>query len=213
MTLLFEDDPESEFLPVATNRLRLRRDMRALGCTEEEIERMISFIPWPRSKQRETPNANRGKGKAYAFLAALVGHQGDECVTFPFCRNDEGYGMLGHDGRRHKAHRLMCQIAHGEPPTPEHTAAHLCGKGHEGCINPKHLEWKTQSDNLADREASAIYRGGRRAKLTPSQVQYIRDMRGKKPQRQLAAELGVTTSSINRISTERKWRAATPTPS
>lgn len=110
---------------------------------------------------------------------------------------------------------MMCQLTQGLPPTARHTAAHSCGNGHKGCVNPNHLAWKTQSENLADREThGTVFRNtsGRRNKLTPQQVQYIKDMRGKKPQRDLAAELGVTASSINRISTGRKWRPAGAPP-
>lgn len=41
--------------------------------------------------------------KAYDFLVSLVGHQGDECITYPFYRNDEGYGMVRLDGVAYKA--------------------------------------------------------------------------------------------------------------
>lgn len=45
----------------------------------------------------------------------------------------------------------MCQKAHGDPPSPKHDAAHSCGRGHEGCVNPNHLSWKTKKQNQADR--------------------------------------------------------------
>lgn len=34
----------------------------------------------------------------------------------------------------------MCELVYGKPPMPKHQAAHNCGKGNLGCINPKHLE-------------------------------------------------------------------------
>lgn len=154
-------------------------------------------------------NVKKGKGAAYRFLLDLVGHQGDECVRFPFSGDAEGYGLMSHNGGRYRAHRFMCQLAHGEPPTPQHTAAHTCGKGHEGCVNPKHLEWKTQADNLADRYVHgtiAVKTWGFDGRLTEEQVQYVKDMRGKKPQRALAAELGVSLSCISQIMTGRSRR-------
>jgi hypothetical protein len=148
-------------------------------------------------------------GKAYDFLAGLLGNQSDECIPFPFSRNDEGYGTLGHNGARYKAHRLMCRLAHGEPPSPQHNAAHLCGKGHEGCVNPNHLAWKTQAENLADRHLHGTLTKKRwdfNGILTEEQVQYVRSMRGRKPQRKLAAELGVSLSCISQIMTGRSRR-------
>lgn len=209
MTILAEDDPESEFLPVATNLARLRRDMRACGATDEEIKRIVSYLPHIRPKLNPQPNKRRGKGEAYTFLLALVGHQGNECVTFQFSRNDEGYGSLAYDRKQYKAHRLMCQLAHGEPPTAEHTAAHTCGKGHEGCVNPNHLEWKTQAENVADRKAHGTQvssRWGYKGRLTEQQIEYVRSMRGIKPHRALARELGVSNSCITGLLTGKTWR-------
>lgn len=206
--LLFEDDPESEFIPVATNLARLRRDMRACGATPEEIKRIESYLPHIRPKLDPQPNKKRGNGRAYNFLLALVVHQGDECVTFPFSRNDEGYGCMSYDRKRYKAHRLMCELRHGPAPTAEHTAAHSCGKGHEGCVNPNHLDWKTQSENVADRKTHGTQvssRWGYKGRLTEQQVQYVRDMRGLKSHRALARELGVSNSCVTGLLTGKTW--------
>ena len=95
---------------------------------------------------------NKGKGKTFAWLIARVDYQGDDCLPWPFCRDGRvGRGRMGHEGKRPWAHRLMCELAHGPPPTPKHQAAHECGKGHYGCVNPRHLAWKTNSENQLDR--------------------------------------------------------------
>ena len=146
----------------------------------------------------------KGNGAGYHFLVGLIGHQGDECVTWPLFRDKCGRGRVGHDGHHYWAHRLMCQIAHGDPPTPKHTAAHNCGKGHEGCVNPKHLEWKTQAENLADcaiHGTQPTHSYGNKGRLTRVQAQEIRDARGIKTQRELASEYGVSEGAINDI-----WR-------
>src|SRR5436309_2180466 len=95
---------------------------------------------------------NRGKGAAIAFLRALLSHQGDGCVTWPFSRLQNGHGTLGYLGKVYRAHQLMCELAHGPRPTLGHQSAHSCGKGHEGCVNPRHLSWKTASENQQDRK-------------------------------------------------------------
>jgi hypothetical protein len=50
-----------------------------------------------------------------------------------------------------RAHRVMCEIAHGPKPAPGFVAAHTCGKGREGCVNPRHLRWASQKENMADK--------------------------------------------------------------
>jgi hypothetical protein len=145
---------------------------------------------------------SRGKGKGYAFLVALVGHQGNECVPWPLARDDQGRGWIGHEGKRGIAARYMCRLAHGEPPTPKHVAAHSCGNGHEACVNPNHLSWKTQAQNIEDcREHGTLVRhwGGNVRRLTPAQIQTIKNARGVKLRRDLAAEYKVSQSTISDI--------------
>lgn len=148
--------------------------------------------------------STKGEGFGYRFLVGLIGHQGDGCIVWPLFRDKAGRGNVGYLGRRYWAHRLMCQLAHGEPPTLKHTAAHNCGKGHEGCVNPKHLEWKTQAENLADcaiHGTQPKHHGGNKGRITREQAQDIRDARGTKTMRQLAEEYEVAEGTINDI-----WR-------
>lgn len=146
-----------------------------------------------------------GGGLAIAFLRRLIGHVGDECVTWPFC-TDNGYGLLGYHGETHYAHRMMCRLAHGEPPSPEHEAAHSCGHGDQACINPNHLSWKTCSENQLDRAAHGTKNvWSRRGKLTPEKAEQIRELKGKKPQREIAEMFGVSRSQISWVMTGRAW--------
>src|SRR3970282_1657764 len=51
------------------------------------------------------------------------------------------------DGTRNAA-RIVCEWAHGPPPTPEHEAGHICPTGeNEICVNPRHLTWQTRQEN------------------------------------------------------------------
>jgi hypothetical protein len=55
---------------------------------------------------------------------------------------------------REAAHRAMCRLIHGNPPTPKHQAAHSCGNGRRGCVHPGHLRWATDAENRAERRAA-----------------------------------------------------------
>lgn len=143
----------------------------------------------------------RGKGAGFAWLKAHVDYQGDNCLIWPMFRESRvGRGMVNINGVRGWAHRFMCQMAHGDPPTPKHQAAHSCGKGHEGCCNPRHLEWKTNSQNQLDRRKHGTltkctwssYRG----KLSQEQIAEIRALKGKKTQMALAEQFGVSLGCI-----------------
>lgn len=77
--------------------------------------------------------------------------EGNECLEWPYSGNNWGYGQLTVAGRLVVASRFVCEIAHGDPPTPEYQAAHSCGNGHLGCVNPQHLRWATPKENSADK--------------------------------------------------------------
>ena len=48
--------------------------------------------------------------------------------------------------------RIVCEEAHGPPPSPRHNALHDTANGCVGslCVNPDHLRWGTQKENMAD---------------------------------------------------------------
>jgi hypothetical protein len=97
------------------------------------------------------PSKLRGRGRCMAWLLAHVDYRHDDCLKWPFSRDNHGYGQLGHEGKVFKAHRKMCELKNGAVPSPDHEAAHSCNRGHQGCINPNHLSWKTRSANQQDR--------------------------------------------------------------
>lgn len=152
---------------------------------------------------------NRGKGKAIAWLREHAAHTGDDCLIWPFYRLPNGYGQLGYDGHVHYAHRFICALAHGSPPTQKHEAAHSCGKGHEGCVNPRHLSWKTISQNLLDcrkHGTQARSYDGKRGRLTPIQVHQIRALKGTTRQSDIATMFKVSEPTVRDIFLGRSHR-------
>jgi DNA-binding transcriptional regulator YiaG len=141
----------------------------------------------------------KGKGKCIAWLREHVAYRSDECLIWPFSRNPElGYGMFGLNGEMLYAHRWMCEEVNGPPPTPQHQAAHSCGRGHDGCVAPTHLRWKTISENLLDKRRHGTHAGGKgsRATLTAVQIEEIRAARGIESQYATARRFGVKRGTI-----------------
>lgn len=147
--------------------------------------------------------SERGQGKAYAWLVAHKDYpHADWCLVWPFARDKHGRGMMGHNGESHWAHRFMCTLVKGEPPTPNHTAAHGCGNGHGGCINPHHLDWKTQAENLEDCRVHGTlvrHHGGNVRRVLPEEIEAIKGAQGFQTQGQLAAKFGVSEGTISDI--------------
>jgi len=146
---------------------------------------------------------NKGKGKGIQWILAHVDYDGEGCLIWPLSRNPEtGYGMFGLNGELLYAHRHMCTLANGPPPSPEHEAAHSCGNGRGGCAHPKHLDWKTPSENALDCRAHGTHlrnTKGSRQTLTDEQVAEIRSLNGEMTQRNIANKFGCSPSTVRDI--------------
>jgi hypothetical protein len=154
-----------------------------------------------------------GKGEPQEFFQNVVlTYEGDECLIWPYSVSEYGYGVIGNGTKSHVGSRfvsrLVCEDVNGPPPTPEHEAAHSCGKGHLACVTKGHLSWKTPKENSADRLVhGTIARGEKNgsSKLTEAQVREILDLRGKELSKEIAERFGVTTRTITGIHTGRSW--------
>lgn len=99
-------------------------------------------------------------------------------------------------------------MAHGEPPSPEHEAAHSCGKGHLGCIHPHHVRWATPKENSADMVLHGTsVRGERNAAaiLTKDQVREIFALKGKVRQIEIAHYFEVSQATVADIHRGGAW--------
>jgi hypothetical protein len=149
---------------------------------------------------------NLGKSKCRLWLLEHAAYDGDDCLIWPFnrCR---GYGLFGHMGEMLYAHRFMCELVHGEAPSTTHHAAHTCGRGQDGCVNPKHLEWKTPSANQLDKRIhGGAYRGGRKRKLTVREVRVIRAMNGRATHDEMAQWFEISRRNVGAIVDGRTWK-------
>jgi hypothetical protein len=148
------------------------------------------------------------------FIKANANHQGDDCLIWPYARDlERGYGYAWRDGKTVAAHREMCRVAHGDPPFDRACATHSCGKGHLGCVNPKHLAWRTQQANIADKVAHGTHLLGEvcpNAKLTASEV--VKIYQDARAPRAIAADYGCTWQNVRSIKSGLTWSHLTGHP-
>ena len=163
-----------------------------------------------RFKRHGDPLAGKaGAGQALFFIQDVVlNYVGDDCLIWPFaCKH--GYPDIYVGGKVMLATRYICTLIHGKPPTQWYHAAHSCGKGRSGCVNPNHLRWATPKENIADKVIHGTdFRGERngRAKLREADVLLIRAARGKKPTTAIAAKYGITLTQVHNIQKRKAWR-------
>ena len=97
-------------------------------------------------------------GEPYRYYSEeVLAYTGDECLLWPYGRVSKGYALMTAGGMDRYVHRFVCAAENGPAPTPQHQAAHSCGNGHLGCVSRKHLSWKTQAENEADKIAHGTY--------------------------------------------------------
>lgn len=143
------------------------------------------------------------------WIAAHVSHEEEECLSWPFKVYPDGRGQTHWNGKTARAHRVMCELRHGAPPTSKHEAAHSCGNGHLGCVNPKHLRWATRQENVDDMLVHGTRVRGEKthwAILTEQKVRDIREMATVLPVTLIAHEYGITRQQCNRVVSRRSWR-------
>lgn len=175
-----------------------------VGCEKPHQARGYCSAHYSRWARRGSPDAFIGteKGKAAKFLSEFLMSSppaADECVQWPFGRNNMGYGLVNGYGFYGYAHRIVCEHVHGAAPTPMHDAAHSCGKGHEGCIHPLHVRWATKSDNQSDRYGHGTMVQGEShpcAKLSEADIPIIRERAKTVSAAQLSREYRVAASTI-----------------
>lgn len=168
----------------------------------------MHYAKWRRYGDPLGGKSAAATGEPVEWLEAHACHAGDECLTWPFSRNQYGYGRVYFAGRFTTASRAMCELAHGSPPSPSYQAAHSCGMGHMGCVNPQHLRWATRAENTADTLLHGTRNRGERngaSKLTMADVARIRALAGDLPQADIGRMFGVHVETVGRIVRGARW--------
>lgn len=126
----------------------------------------------------------------------------DWCLIWPFGRDPrEGRAIMGglKEGESRLAHRNMCEMVNGPAPPDKPQATHSCGNGHLGCVNPRHLDWGSNTDNQLQRYVHGRYSknaNGNKSQFTPEQIETMRSQYGEFTQEKLAEMYGVTIPTI-----------------
>ncbi|MFT2211498.1 HNH endonuclease [Rhizobium giardinii] len=115
--------------------------------------------------------------KRERFIADALQSSVKECVEWPFAvRKSSGYGAHTYRvARKQKnvdVHRYVCELAHGSPD-PGKQAAHDCGN--KICVNPDHLYWASNIENMEDAKRHGTLKGGGRfrQRLFDDDVEHI----------------------------------------
>lgn len=155
------------------------------------------------SVRADVPLKDMGKTERSIVEASRVPYTA-ECIPWPHAKDPAGRGIGTYKGRTMLASRAVCMEAHGEPPSKRHEAAHSCGNGHLGCVNPYHLRWATRKENEADKLAHGTRLHGEMMPnhvLSDTDCEKIRSLRGKISQRKLAKIYGVSQQHISAVQT------------
>lgn len=191
------------------DREQTGKPCKAEGCESKSGYKGYCANHHARNQRNGDPLAHHPRyRKRIAWIEAHVGHKGDQCLIWPFGVSDHGRGQAHLGGQPKSAPRVMCILAHGEPPDPAMHAAHSCGNGHIGCMHPGHLRWATVAENENDKRLHGTLRRGRAintAKLTEDDVRAIRAAEGYRIGGELARKYGVTVSCICTIRTRKSW--------
>jgi len=147
------------------------------------------------------------RGSLMQWIEKNASYDGDECLLWPFGKKgDDGRGSVQFRGRSYSASRVMCIVAHGEPPEGKNDAAHSCGNGHLACCTPRHLRWASRLENVSDSIGHGTTARGHKqhcCKLSPEDVIAIRA--SSERQVDAAKRYGVTRQTIGDIRSRRRW--------
>jgi hypothetical protein len=138
----------------------------------------------------------------------VIPFDGDECLIWPFGRNGRGYPEITWDGRVEGVHRIVCRIVRGNPSQSGMDAAHSCGNGHLGCVNPRHLSWKSRKSNFGDRRKHGTWPEGESHPshvLTANDVRAIRGMAMSHTQEEIATQFGIGRQHVSNIIRRKAW--------
>lgn len=145
-------------------------------------------------------------GEPLRFLESVLELETDDCITWPYAKSGAGYGQIRSNGETKYVHRIVCESVHGPQPSKECEVAHTCGKGHEGCVNKRHVKWCSPKTNQSHRVIHGTSNRGEQhglSKLKSSDVLSIRE--DERQFEEIANQYGVHATTVKNIKNRESW--------
>jgi hypothetical protein len=154
------------------------------------------------NRARGADRAPRGEAPRFFEEALLL--ETDDCIIWPYGKERNGYGMFNHEGRVTTVHRAALIVSSGME-RPGMDAAHRCHV--RACFNPRHLSWKTRSDNLFEKAGiGTADRGGGPRKFSEEAVREVFSMRHAGATiSQIARYFDANWSTVQQILKRKTW--------
>lgn len=168
---------------------------------------MAHYGRWRRYGDPQAGRTPNGE-PLYFIEQVALNYLEDDCLAWPYGRFADGRAQMNVGGRPRRVSRVVCERAYGAPPDPSYHAAHSCGNGHLGCVNPRHLRWATRSENMAEMVAHGNSNRGQKSpnsKLSEAQVLEIRALAGTVSHRQIGRLYGITHYHVACIIRRECW--------
>ncbi len=121
-----------------------------------------------------------------------------DCIEHRGSVQNNGYGQVRRAGKLWLAHRWAALQAHGACP-PGKVVRHTCDN--RLCVNPAHLVYGTQGENLNDRKERHVYRKLDRADADAIKARIATG----EIMRTIAEDYGVSITMVHNIKTGRQW--------
>jgi hypothetical protein len=164
---------------------------------------------WEHGDQTFTHFKKCPDGAPLSFIKSAKDYEGEDCLIWPYAKNNKGYGQINtSDGKKKLAHRMICELAHGSP-SEDMQALHRCGNGHLGCVAPNHLYWGTIKQNVKDMVAHGRSARGRTMAGTPLTEEQVMEIFSRahsgEIQERIAGDFGIAQSSVSHIKHGKAW--------
>lgn len=131
----------------------------------------------------------------------------DTCWLWIGYKNNKGYGMISIKNKPYLSHRLSYELFKGNIPD-NLFIRHKCDV--RNCVNPEHLEYGTNQDNVNDMiERNRNPKGEEKpnAKLTNDDILNIRKLRKEgKLYKEIGNQYNITRHEASRICNFKNWK-------
>ncbi len=129
-------------------------------------------------------------------------NKGKSCWQWTGWRNDDGYGLIQHNGQRWRAHRLV-YLLFGYLLPKDRVVLHSCDN--RSCVRPSHLALGTVAENMKDKAAKRRARNGSTRLNIQDVIQIRYAAKAGSKHSTLAKTFGVSRAHISRIVRGKSW--------